>query len=98
MAKKVIKYKLTSDGKIPSYVDAENSGCYPSAPTWEEMELIGISLNNVELPPDVLVYETVQDLVTYLNTLPYEFNTEKDPMTVEQRTEEIFDRLIVREE
>ena len=66
MAKKVISYKLTSEGTIPDFV--EDGGYYPSAPTWQEMVLVGVSKDGATLPAEVDVYETEADLLAYLES------------------------------
>ena len=98
MSKKVIKYKLTPEGVNPNYVEEKYHGWYPSSPLAEEAELIGISINNAELPVDVVVFETQADLVTYLDSLYYPIQTEESPATAQDRAEELFSLLTVREE
>ena len=98
MPKKVIKYKLTPEGVTPNYVEEKYHGWYPSSPLAEEAELIGISINNAELPVDVVVFETQADLVTYLDSLYYPIQTEESPTSTQGRAEELFSLLTVREE
>jgi hypothetical protein len=83
MAKKVISYKLTSNGEIPSFV--ENGGYLAKGQTWQEMVLIGVSSDNASFTDDVTVYETEQDLVAYLETYLTD-ETSTDPITGQEYT------------
>jgi hypothetical protein len=86
MTKKIIKYKLTEEGTIPSFI--QEGGMFPSSLNSENVELIGISLDDVELPNDVVVYETQESLVNYLNSLPYDIV--ETPLTIAERVEYLF--------
>lgn len=98
MPKKVIKYKLTPEGSTPSFVEEKYHGWYPSSPLAEEADLIGISIDNAELPSDITVFETQEELVTYLDSLYYPIQTEESPTTTQERAEVLFSLLTIREE
>lgn len=98
MSKKVIKYKLTSEGMTPDFVEDKYHGWYPSSPLAEEADLIGISINNAELPVDVVVFETQANLVTYLDSLYYPIQTEESPLSAQERAEQLFALLTITEE
>jgi len=78
MAKKVISYKLTPNGEIPSFV--HDGGYLANGQTWQEMVLVGISTDNFTSAENVAIYETEEDLVAYLETYLTD-NTMTDPIT-----------------
>lgn len=66
MPSQIVSYKLESDGSIPIFI--KDGGYYPSANTWEEMVLMGITFADAVIPPEVPVYSTEEEIVAYLNT------------------------------
>jgi hypothetical protein len=66
MPSQIVSYKLESDGSIPSFI--KNGGFYPSADTWQEMVLMGITFADATIPSDVPIYSTEAEIVAYLST------------------------------
>ena len=73
MAYKVVKYRLETDGTIPTwltvggrYITPDNSKSSP-----QDWVMIGISNDNVEIPTDSKVGEIASkdDLITYLTSI-----------------------------
>lgn len=83
MAKKVISYKLTPNGEIPSFV--EDGGSFAKGEKWQEMVLVGISVDGFTSAENVTIYETEQDLVAYLETYLAD-GTTTDPITNQEYT------------
>jgi len=71
MPKKVISYKLNSDGTIPDYVD--DCGYFPNGSSWDSIVIIGVSKNGADLPNTVTVFSNELSLVSYLNTYTNEW-------------------------
>jgi len=76
MAYKAVKYKLNSDGTIPTFLYGGNDGSngnWPNqitgVPGPQDMWLVGIADNGATIPTDQAEeIATKADLVTYLNT------------------------------
>lgn len=66
MPSQIVSYKLESDGSTPSFI--KNGGYYPSANTWQEMILMGITFADAVTPLEVPIYSTEAEIVAYLNT------------------------------
>ena len=82
MSYKVVKYKLTSSGEIPSFIAPEGiSGLYPNKISEDNSPqskwLIGIAKPQADFKSDLLeVIETKEDLKTYLDSYTQDW-TEK---------------------
>lgn len=80
MPSQIVSYKLESDGSIPSFI--KNGGFYPSADTWQEMVLMGVTFADAVVPLEIPIYSTEAEIVAYLNT--YTFGLRAiDPLTQE---------------
>jgi hypothetical protein len=66
MPSQIVSYKLESDGSIPSFI--KNGGFYPSADTWQDMVLMGITFADAVVPLEIPIYSTEAEIVAYLNT------------------------------
>ena len=65
--KKIILYKLNSDGTIPDFID--EGGFYPTQEaSWQEMILVGITISNYDEVP-------LQEFVTKIDLQNYLENT-----------------------
>tara|TARA_R110000822_G_scaffold285770_1_gene407100 strand:+ start:2064 stop:2411 length:348 start_codon:yes stop_codon:yes gene_type:complete len=86
MAYKAVKYKLNSDGTIPSFLYGGNDGSngnWPNqiagVPGPQDMWLVGIADNGATIPTDQAEeIASKTDLVTYLNTYTSTW-TQPDP-------------------
>lgn len=95
MPSKIVSYKLNSDGTTSDFI--QDGGYFPSASTWEEMTLLGITvagativlpglllIDGVTVPVGVSVYNSKEEIIAYLNTYTSGLR-EIDPVTREDK-------------
>jgi hypothetical protein len=96
---KVISYKLTSEGTVPSFVI--DGGYCPFTQTGQAMVLVGIAADET-YTNDVTVYETKEELTAYLNACSsawFEvvdlYTQETTPFNVTKAVNNIWNKLTV---
>lgn len=82
MPSKIVSYKLNSNGTIPDFI--QDGGYFPSAPTWQEMTLLGITVAGATIPAETPIYTSKEEIITYLNTYTSGLR-EIDSMTKEDK-------------
>jgi hypothetical protein len=73
--KKAVAYNLIN-GHVPSFIS--DGGYYPN----ESEKLIGVTIDNPELPNDIVIFDTLQDLTLYLNSYKIIWQAPSDPTWV----------------
>lgn len=82
MPSQIVSYKLNLDGTIPEFI--QDGGYFPSASTWEEMTLLGITFADATIPTGITVYTSKEEIIAYLNTYTSGLK-EIDPVTREDK-------------
>lgn len=82
MPSKIVSYKLNSDGTIPDFI--QDGGYFPSAPTWEDAVLLGVTFADAYVPRGTATYSSKEQVISYLNTYTSGLR-DIDPLTREDK-------------
>lgn len=99
MAKKIISYKLNTDGTIPSYV--EDGGYLPKNPSEGlNIVLMGVSKDGADISSAEAEFATQEDVIAYVSTYLSDSSyidavtNEKRIFSVADTVSELFAKLV----